>query len=113
MGGLIVFGVPAAKDGRGSAADDPAGISQLALADLRAETGDACVLFADLCLCEKYTDHGHCGVLDGDTGEVLNDTTVERYASIAVAQAEAGAHPGRAERHDGHGRPGGGDPGGA
>ena len=66
VGGLIVFGIPAAKDGRGSAADDPAGISQLALADLRAETGDACVLFADLCLCE-YTDHGHCGVLDGDT----------------------------------------------
>ena len=91
VGGLIVFGIPAAKDGRGSAADDPAGISQLALADLRAETGDACVLFADLCLCE-YTDHGHCGVLDGDTAEVLNDATVERYASIAVAQAEAGAH---------------------
>jgi porphobilinogen synthase len=89
VGGLIVFGIPAAKDGRGSAADDPAGISQLALADLRAETGDACVLFADLCLCE-YTDHGHCGVLDGP--QVLNDATLERYASIAVAQAAAGAH---------------------
>ena len=60
VGGLIVFGVPAAKDGRGSAADDPAGISQVALADLRAEVGDACVILADLCLCE-YTDHGHCG----------------------------------------------------
>ncbi|MGH3189955.1 MAG: porphobilinogen synthase [Streptosporangiaceae bacterium] len=90
VGGLIVFGIPAAKDGRGSAADDPAGISQLALADLRAETGDACVLFADLCLCE-YTDHGHCGVLD-NTAQVLNDATLERYASIAVAQAAAGAH---------------------
>jgi porphobilinogen synthase len=90
VGGMIVFGVPAAKDGRGSAADDPAGISQLALADLRAETGDACVIMADLCLCE-YTDHGHCGVLTGD-GEVANDATLERYASIAVAQAEAGAH---------------------
>jgi porphobilinogen synthase len=91
VGGLIVFGIPAAKDGRGSAADDPAGISQLALADLRAETGDACVLFADLCLCE-YTDHGHCGVLDGEGAEVLNDATLARYASIAVAQAEAGAN---------------------
>ncbi|MBV9207130.1 MAG: porphobilinogen synthase, partial [Actinobacteria bacterium] len=50
VGGLIVFGVPAVKDGRGSAADDPSGISQLALADLRAETGDACVIMADLCL---------------------------------------------------------------
>jgi porphobilinogen synthase len=90
VGGLIVFGVPAVKDGRGSAADDPAGISQLALADLRAETGDACVIMADLCLCE-YTDHGHCGVLT-ESGGVANDATLERYRAIAVAQAEAGAH---------------------
>jgi porphobilinogen synthase len=90
VGGMIVFGVPAAKDGRGSAADDPAGISQVALADLRAETGEACVIMADLCLCE-YTDHGHCGVLTAD-GDVANDATLERYASIAVAQAKAGAH---------------------
>jgi porphobilinogen synthase len=90
VGGLIVFGVPADKDGRGSAADDPAGIGQLALADLRAEVGDACVIMADLCLCE-YTDHGHCGVLAED-GYVRNDATLERYAAIAVAQAEAGAH---------------------
>ncbi len=90
VGGLMVFGIPAAKDGRGSAADDPAGISQLALADLRAEIGDACVIMADLCLCE-YTDHGHCGLLTG-SGDVANDATVERYAVTAVAQADAGAH---------------------
>jgi porphobilinogen synthase len=90
VGGLIVFGVPAEKDGRGSAADDPAGVSQLALADLRAEVGDACVIMADLCLCE-YTDHGHCGLLTSD-GEVINDATLGRYAAVAVAQAEAGAH---------------------
>ncbi|HTX27423.1 MAG TPA: porphobilinogen synthase [Streptosporangiaceae bacterium] len=90
VGGLMVFGVPAAKDGRGSAADDPAGISQLALADLRAEIGDACVIMADLCLCE-YTDHGHCGILTGG-GDVANDATLERYRAIAVAQADAGAH---------------------
>jgi porphobilinogen synthase len=90
VGGLIVFGIPAVKDDRGSAADDAAGISQLALSDLRAEVGDACVIMADLCLCE-YTDHGHCGVL-ADDGYVINDATNERYASIAVAQAEAGAH---------------------
>jgi porphobilinogen synthase len=89
VGGLIVFGIPAVKDGLGTAAGDPAGISQLALADLRAETGDACVILADLCLCE-YTDHGHCGVLT-PAGEVINDATLERYAEIAVAQAEAGA----------------------
>jgi porphobilinogen synthase len=90
VGGLIVFGVPAAKDDRGSAADDPAGISQLALSDLRAEVGDACVIMADLCLCE-YTDHGHCGILTAG-GQVANDVTVQRYASTAVAQADAGAH---------------------
>jgi len=90
VGGLMVFGIPAVKDGRGSAADDPAGISQLALADLRAEIGDACVILADLCMCE-YTDHGHCGLLS-EEGDVMNDATLERYAAIAVAQAEAGAH---------------------
>ena len=90
VGGIIVFGIPSAKDGRGSAADDPAGISQLALADLRAETGDDCVIMADLCLCE-YTDHGHCGLLTA-SGDVGNDATLERYAAVAVAQANAGAH---------------------
>ena len=90
VGGLMVFGVPSVKDGRGAAADDPAGITALALAALRAETGDDLVIMADLCLCE-YTDHGHCGLLTPD-GDVSNDPTVERYAAIAVAQAEAGAH---------------------
>jgi porphobilinogen synthase len=90
VGGLILFGVPAVKDGRGSAADDPGGIVQVALADLAAEVGDATVLMADLCL-DEYTDHGHCGLLTG-AGEVDNDATLERYASIAVAQAEAGVH---------------------
>jgi len=90
VGGLILFGVPAAKDGRGSAADDPGGIVQLALADLAAEVGHDTVLMADLCL-DEYTDHGHCGLLT-PAGEVDNDATLERYASIAVAQANAGAH---------------------
>src|SRR5579872_6114289 len=90
VGGIIVFGVPAEKDERGSAADDPDGISQLALADLREEVGDDMVVMADLCLCE-YTSHGHCGVL-ADDGYVINDATLDRYASTAVAQARAGAH---------------------
>lgn len=90
VGGLILFGIPAAKDGRGSAADDPAGIVQLALQDLSAEVGDATVLMADLCL-DEYTDHGHCGLLT-PAGEVDNDSTLGRYAAIAVAQASAGAH---------------------
>jgi porphobilinogen synthase len=90
VGGLILFGVPAVKDGRGSAADDPDGIVQVALRDLASEVGPDTVLMADLCL-DEYTDHGHCGLLTA-AGEVDNDATLERYASIAVAQAEAGAH---------------------
>ena len=90
VGGIIVFGVPAVKDGRGSAADDPAGISQVAISDIRTEVGDDLVVMADLCLCE-YTDHGHCGIVTGD-GYVDNDATLARYASTAVAQAQAGAH---------------------
>jgi len=89
VGGLILFGIPAAKDARGSAADDPDGIVQQALADLAAEVGQDTVLMADLCL-DEYTDHGHCGVLTPE-GAVDNDATLERYASVAIAQAAAGA----------------------
>ena len=64
VGGLILFGIPAVKDADGSQADAPDGIVQLALGDLAADLGDATVVMADLCLCE-YTDHGHCGPLDG------------------------------------------------
>jgi porphobilinogen synthase len=90
VGGVILFGIPAVKDGRGSGADAPDGIVQLALADLSADLGTDTVIMADLCL-DEYTDHGHCGLLT-DAGEVDNDATLERYASIAVAQARAGVH---------------------
>jgi porphobilinogen synthase len=89
VGGLVLFGVPAVKDATGSGADDPDGVVQVALRDAVAEVGDAAVVMADLCL-DEYTDHGHCGVLT-DSGEVDNDATLQRYASIAVAQASAGA----------------------
>ncbi|GAB1819198.1 porphobilinogen synthase [Herbidospora sp. RD11066] len=89
VGGVILFGIPAFKDGRGSGADDPSGIVQLALKDLQSEVGDALVVMADTCL-DEYTDHGHCGILT-ETGEVDNDLTLERYAAAAVAQARAGA----------------------
>jgi porphobilinogen synthase len=90
VGGLILFGIPAVKDARGSGADDPSGIVQLALADLVAELGDSTVLMTDCCL-DEYTDHGHCGLLRDD-GTVDNDATLERYAAAAVAQARAGSH---------------------
>jgi porphobilinogen synthase len=90
VGGLILFGIPRCKDARGSSADDPHGVVQTALRALRADVGDGCVLIADLCL-DEFTDHGHCGILRPD-GVVDNDATLERYASIAVQQAAAGAH---------------------
>jgi len=90
VGGVILFGIPAVKDARGSGADDPEGIVQLALADVVAEVGDALVVMSDLCL-DEYTDHGHCGLLT-ESGEVDNDATLVRYAEAAVAQARAGTH---------------------
>ncbi|MEV1244979.1 porphobilinogen synthase [Nonomuraea sp. NPDC050022] len=89
VSGVILFGIPAVKDARGSAADDPEGILQVALREVSAEVGDAVVVMADTCL-DEFTDHGHCGVLT-DSGDVDNDATLERYASIAVAQARAGS----------------------
>src|SRR5919106_4129429 len=86
---VVLFGVPARKDAEGSGAWDPDGIVQVALRDLRADVGDDLVLVADLCL-DEYTDHGHCGVLD-EHGQVDNDATVDLYARVALAQAEAGA----------------------
>jgi porphobilinogen synthase len=90
VGGLMIFGVPVAKDARGSGADDPQGVLNVALARLHAELGDDTVLMADLCL-DEFTDHGHCGVLDG-RGAVDNDATLNRYQAMALAQADAGAH---------------------
>jgi len=89
VGALILFGIPQSKDARGSAADDPDGVVQVALRDLKNDLGEQTVLMADLCL-DEYTDHGHCGLLT-ENGEVDNDATLVRYASIAMAQAHAGA----------------------
>lgn len=89
IGAVVLFGVPEHKDHVGSEAWNPDGVVQAALADLRSDLGDEIVLIADLCM-DEYTDHGHCGVLDG-RGDVDNDATLEVYARIALAQAEAGA----------------------
>jgi porphobilinogen synthase len=90
VGALMLFGVPAQKDAIGSGSFDPEGIVQVALRDIREAIGDRMVLMADLCV-DEYTDHGHCGVLDGH-GSVDNDATLDVYGRIAVAQARAGAH---------------------
>ena len=86
---VVLFGVPTTKDARGSGADAPDGVIQVAVRAARDEVGDDLVLIADTCL-DEYTDHGHCGVLRDD-GSVDNDATLERYAAAAVSQAAAGA----------------------
>ncbi|GAB2760962.1 porphobilinogen synthase [Amycolatopsis magusensis] len=90
VGGLMIFGIPEHHDAVGSGATDENGILNVALRDLKAELGDDTVLMADTCL-DEFTDHGHCGVLDAN-GAVDNDATLERYAEMALAQAQAGAH---------------------
>jgi porphobilinogen synthase len=90
LGGVMLFGVPERRDSTGSAACDPTGVLNAAIADVVAEVGDAVVVQADLCL-DEFTDHGHCGVLD-ERGHVDNDATLGVYAEMALAQASAGAH---------------------
>ncbi|PUB29050.1 porphobilinogen synthase [Promicromonospora sp. AC04] len=96
LGGVMLFGIPIVKDASGSQADAADGILQRALRASRAVLDEGLapgaatpVLMADTCL-DEFTDHGHCGVLTS-TGAVDNDATLARYASMAVAQAKAGA----------------------
>lgn len=85
--GVILFGLPPAKDAVGSGAYAADGIIQEAIRALKRETPDLLVI-ADTCLCE-YTDHGHCGLVrDGD---VDNDSSLKLLQEAATAQAEAGA----------------------
>jgi porphobilinogen synthase len=85
---VILFGVPARKDARGSGADAPDGIAQRAVEAVRRSAPDL-VVITDVCLCE-YTDHGHCGLVED--GEVRNDPSLERIAAAALSHARAGAH---------------------
>lgn len=89
VGGVMLFGVPEAKDAVGSGATDENGILNVATRAAVAEAGDALVVQTDLCL-DEFTDHGHCGVLDA-RGRVDNDATLLRYRDMAIAQAEAGS----------------------
>ena len=84
---VILFGIPDAKDARGSGADQANGIVQRAVRAIADSVPSLCVI-TDVCLCE-YTDHGHCGLLEGE--EVENDASLERIAQTAVSHARAGA----------------------
>ena len=87
VGGVILFGIPESKDAIGTGAYAENGIVQRATRALKAELPELLVL-TDVCLCE-YTDHGHCGLIDGE--RVLNDPSLELLAKTAVSHAEAGA----------------------
>jgi len=88
IAGVILFGLPRAKDPVGSEGSAEDGVVPRAVRAIRSECRDLLVM-TDVCLCE-YTSHGHCGVVDG--GEVRNDPTLELLARMAVSHTRAGAH---------------------
>ena len=85
---VLLFGIPAYKDGAASSSYDHAGIVQRAIRAIKREVPETLVI-ADLCACE-YTDHGHCGILDA-AGDVDNDATLPLLARVALSHARAGA----------------------
>lgn len=87
---VIIFGVPAFKDAEGSSAYGETDVVQEAVRRIKAELGDELVVITDVCMCE-YTSHGHCGIVDFETKEILNDPTIEVIGKIAVSHAKAGA----------------------
>jgi len=92
LGGVILFGLPARKDAKGSSGLDPNGPVPRAVAAMK-EAAPSLVVMTDVCV-DEYTDHGHCGILrkrrDGEM-EVDNDATIEVLAQMAVVHAKAGA----------------------
>jgi porphobilinogen synthase len=87
--GVLLFGIPDEKDEAASGAYDPEGVVQLATRAIK-DTLPELLVVTDVCLCE-YMSHGHCGIVDGERGEILNDVSVELLARTASSQAEAGA----------------------
>ncbi|HOI08888.1 MAG TPA: porphobilinogen synthase [Myxococcota bacterium] len=85
---VILFGIPERKDALGTEAYNDKAPVQRAVRALKKEYGDDLVVITDVCLCE-YTDHGHCGMLDGH--KVLNDETLELLAKEALSHVRAGA----------------------
>jgi len=87
VGGVILFGIPETKDATGSEAWNDEGAVQQAVRLLKEQLPQI-VVITDVCMCE-YTEHGHCGILEG--GEVNNDATLELLARVSVSHARAGA----------------------
>ena len=91
LGGVILFGIPDAKDALGTDSYSDQGIVQQAIAAAK-KTAPQLLVITDVCFCE-YTDHGHCGVINDRTGrvDVDNDATLELIANQALSHARAGA----------------------
>ncbi|MFO2483857.1 porphobilinogen synthase [Legionella pneumophila serogroup 9] len=84
---VLLFGIPKQKDACGSESMNNNGIIQQAIKKIKSVNSDMLVI-TDLCFCE-YTDHGHCGVLDGSQINIVS--TLELLGKQAVSHAEAGA----------------------
>lgn len=87
--GVLLFGIPDSKDEAASGAHDPEGVIQLAVRAIKDAVPELLVV-TDVCLCE-YMSHGHCGVVDAERGEIMNDVSLELLARTAASHAEAGA----------------------
>ncbi|HIE72078.1 MAG TPA: porphobilinogen synthase, partial [Planctomycetes bacterium] len=88
---VLLFGHPendATKTPDGQLAWNPDGIVQQTVARLKAEFGDDLIVMTDVCLC-AYTDHGHCGLVDGE--RILNDESLDPIVRTALSHADAGA----------------------
>ncbi|RQD81940.1 porphobilinogen synthase, partial [Methanosalsum natronophilum] len=87
---VILFGIPHEKDETGTCAYGDDDVVQNAVRSIKDELGDDMVVITDVCLCE-YTSHGHCGIIDRSTKEILNDPTLEILGEVAISHANAGA----------------------
>ncbi|KXS46877.1 MAG: porphobilinogen synthase [Methanohalophilus sp. T328-1] len=87
---LMLFGIPSQKDEKGSSAYGDNDIVQQATRAIKEELGDDMVVITDVCMCE-YTSHGHCGIIDNETHDVINDETLPILGKIAASHARAGA----------------------
>lgn len=87
---VILFGIPHEKDETGTHAYGDRDVIQEAVRAIKSDCEKEIIVITDLCLCE-YTSHGHCGMVDNDTHEILNDPTLEILGKTAVSHARAGA----------------------
>ncbi|WNY24241.1 Delta-aminolevulinic acid dehydratase [Methanimicrococcus hongohii] len=87
---VLIFGIPKTKDAEGSSAYGDDDVVQKAVREIKAQFGNDLIVITDLCMCE-YTDHGHCGIVDFENHDVVNDLTLPVLGKIAVSHAKAGA----------------------